>query len=69
MASSELLHLEVRNLIALVCVCSNLGIESPVIVVSPKFLPELKKLPDNIVSMAAAVDEVRNVPLAYLQRY
>ncbi|KAH8885004.1 cytochrome P450 [Thozetella sp. PMI_491] len=31
--------------------------KSPVIVLSPKFLPELTKLPDNILSMQAAVDE------------
>lgn len=33
--------------------------ESPVIVVSPDFLPELKGMPDSILSMSAAVDEVR----------
>ncbi|KAI1498348.1 cytochrome P450 [Biscogniauxia marginata] len=31
--------------------------QTDIIVLSPKFLPELKKLPDSIVSMAAAVDE------------
>ena len=36
----------------------NLGVESPILVLSPDFLPELKKLPDNVVSMEAAVDEV-----------
>ncbi|CAG2014307.1 unnamed protein product [Fusarium graminearum] len=30
---------------------------SPTIVISPDFLPELKKLPDSILSMEAAVDE------------
>ncbi|KAM5366233.1 hypothetical protein ACJZ2D_010661 [Fusarium nematophilum] len=30
---------------------------SPTVVLSPDFLPELKKLPDSIVSMEAAVDE------------
>lgn len=33
--------------------------ESSILVLSPDFLPELKKLPDNVVSMEAAVDEVR----------
>ncbi|KAL6859810.1 hypothetical protein ACO1O0_003834 [Amphichorda felina] len=31
--------------------------KSPILVLSPDFLPELKKLPDNVVSMEAAVDE------------
>ncbi|KAH7012740.1 cytochrome P450 [Microdochium trichocladiopsis] len=31
--------------------------QADIVVVSPKFLPELKKLSDSIVSMAAAVDE------------
>ncbi|KAM0426396.1 hypothetical protein ACHAPT_008442 [Fusarium lateritium] len=30
---------------------------SPIVVISPKFLPELQKLPDAVVSMDAAVDE------------
>ncbi|RMJ08867.1 hypothetical protein CDV36_011516 [Fusarium kuroshium] len=30
---------------------------SPIVVISPKFLPELHKLPDSVVSMDAAVDE------------
>ena len=32
---------------------------SNILVISPKFLPELNKLPDRVVSMEAAVDEVR----------
>lgn len=34
------------------------SLASPTIVISPDFLPELKKLPDSTLSMEAAVDEV-----------
>ncbi len=33
--------------------------DSDTVVVSPDFLPELKRLPDDVLSMAAAVAEVR----------
>jgi hypothetical protein len=33
-----------------------------VVVVSPDFLPELKKLPDDVLSMKIAVEEVRTIP-------
>lgn len=36
-----------------------MSLASPTIVISPDFLPELKKLPDATLSMEAAVDEVR----------
>lgn len=36
-----------------------ISLASPTIVISPDFLPELKKLPDATLSMEAAVDEVR----------
>jgi hypothetical protein len=36
-----------------------MSLASPTIVISPGFLPELKKLPDATLSMEAAVDEVR----------
>lgn len=35
-----------------------MGTESPVIVVSPKYLNELKRLPDDVLSFAKAIDEV-----------
>ncbi|KAF4120757.1 Cytochrome P450 [Geosmithia morbida] len=43
--------------------------KSPVIVVSPKFLAELKKLPDDIVSMTAAVDETMEVKYTRIDTY
>lgn len=33
-------------------------LDTNVVLVSPKFLPELNKLPDSMVSFDAAVDEV-----------
>lgn len=38
-----------------------ISLASPTIVISPEFLPELKKLPDATLSMEAAVDEVRRL--------
>jgi hypothetical protein len=35
------------------------AIESQVVVISPKFLNELKKLPDDVLSFSQAIDEVR----------
>lgn len=39
----------------------NTWLDANVVLVSPEFLPELNKLPDSMVSFAAAVDEVSNV--------
>lgn len=33
--------------------------ESPCVVVAPKFLPELNKLPEDVLSFTAAIQEVR----------
>lgn len=38
---------------------------SSVIVVSPSFLGELQKLPDDVVSFDAAIDEVSFPPLSF----
>jgi hypothetical protein len=41
---------------------------SNIVVLSPKFLPELNKLPDHVLSMEAAVDEVRTDDYSSRQR-
>lgn len=41
-------------------------LEKDTICVPPKYLPELKKVPDDVISFTKAIDEVREVPIFHL---